>query len=91
MPAKLWCILRAPSVSFMNPVLVGALWWVRSAGLTFRDVATRRGEGAWLTRAGTTGSCCSATARAGCGGAVNVVADADATVAEWLLSVEVVK
>jgi hypothetical protein len=73
---KLRNILSALSISFTSPVLVGALWWVGSAGLTFPVVATRRGESARLNGAGTTGGCSSGKARRGCSGTANVDAEA---------------
>jgi hypothetical protein len=79
MAAKLWCILRAASLSFMKPVLVGALWWVGRAGLTLPVNATRRGEEACATAAA--GRSCSATAGSGCSATARV--EADATMPDW--------
>jgi hypothetical protein len=70
-------------------VLVGALWYVvRAAGLTFPDVATRRGAEARLSWAGAMGRSCSAMAESGSRGIANV--DAEASGAERLLSGEMV-
>lgn len=74
-------------MSATKPVLVGALWCLGRAGLTYFAVAARREERAWSSWASATGSCWGTAARfGGCG-----TAKAEAVMPELWLSVEVVK